>query len=269
MPMTFDILKVATDYINPRYNRATDYEKQKYINDWVRKVETARKTIPDIEKRAGTLSGKKILDVGSGNGGNVIAFTEVGADAYGIEVEQELFDISLEHIKSFNLEPKIKLYDGFVLPYDDNFFDLAFSASVLEHTDDPKMYLAQVLRVLKQGGKFYLAFPNKLWPKETHTGLWFLTYFPGLLRPLVIKIFHKNPLEDNNLHFYSYSNLMKMIKEINQENKLANKIGVWEVVHEEGETKSGKKKIIKNILAFFGLTYKMFMPHVSVILVKR
>ena len=41
------------------------------------------------------------------------------------------------------------------------------------------------------------------------------------------------------------------------------------IVEEEGSSKNIFKKIIKNILAFFGIPYKAILPHILVILKKE
>jgi SAM-dependent methyltransferase len=201
-----------------------------------------------------------------GMGGVVVAFCEAGAEVYGVEVEKELFEITQETLNAFKFEADIKLYDGYNFPFQNNLFDFAHSASVLEHTDDPEVYLGQILNALKPEGRLYLAFPNKLWPKETHTGLYFLGILPTFLQNLYIKIFNRNPLKDNNLHFYSYFNLLKILSNVN---KSAASLGYKLVITEEkGNTQSGVKKAIKNVLNLLGISYKAFLPHVSVILKK-
>lgn len=260
--MEFSINKIAREYIYKRYPNASVPEKEKYINDWNNKERDSAYLVKDFIKRVGPVSGHKILDVGCGNGGVSIAFARAGAEVYGVEVEQELYEISKIHSESVGLKPSFYLYDGEKLPFNDSFFDYAVSVSVLEHTDDPKHYLKEILRVVKPDGLIYLGFPNKLWPKETHTGLWFLTYTPKFFRPYFIRFFNKNPLEDNNLHFYGYFDLKNILNQISLEGY------GWSIVEESGESKNPLKNFIKQILKIFGLHYKVFLPHILLILKK-
>ncbi len=210
--------------------------------------------------------GKVKISVGSGPGGVSIAFALAGGEVTGIDIEQELHDISLSHVQAYTQEIRTPiqfvLYDGMVLPFADSTFDYAVSVSVLEHTSDPELYLSQIARVLKPGGKLYLAFPNKLWPKETHTQIWFLTYFPAFLRPYIIKILRRNPLEENNLHFYTYFDLLQMLRHVHADGYHLS------IVPEAGRAVGGVKKIVKDVLSVFGISYKSFLSHVSVILEK-
>ncbi|OHA99969.1 MAG: hypothetical protein A3H52_02980 [Candidatus Zambryskibacteria bacterium RIFCSPLOWO2_02_FULL_39_26] len=261
--MSFSIEKVAKDYVYRRFTRASTAEKEKIINDWVNKINDSQALVEDFKDRVGNPAGKKILDVGSGSGGVSIAFVLAGANMTGIDIEKELYEIAKLHAENCKVKVNFFLYDGNKLPFSDNTFDYAVSVSVLEHTTSPENYLSEILRVVKLGGKCYLAFPNKFWPKETHTGIWGLTYSPAFMRSIIIKILRKNPLEENNLHFYTYFDLMRMIKTV--------KTGEfsWYLIPEQGKAKSGIKKIIKDLLSIFGLSYKVFLSHVLVILEKR
>lgn len=263
--MAFSIEKIARSYVYNRFPSASILEKEKIIRDWVNKERDARALVRDFKDRIFDPHGKKILDAGSGNGGVSIAFVEAGADVVGIDIEKELYDISIMHASSCNVFPKFILYDGKKIPLNDNSFDGAVSASVLEHTDDPEFYLHEILRVLKPGGMLYLGFPNKLAFRETHTQLLFLTYLPSFLRPWYVRFMKRNPLSDNNLHFYTYFALKRMLKKISSKNIQEY---IWEIVPERGKSNNIIKKIIRSILNFFGIPYKAFLPHILVILKK-
>jgi ubiquinone/menaquinone biosynthesis C-methylase UbiE len=264
--MDFSIEKIAKDYIYRRYPNASVLEKEKYVTDWRNKIRDSKALVEDFKKRVGEPSGKKVLDAGCGNGGISIAFAMAGAEVHGVEVEQELYDISKQHAEALGIKANFYLYNGDKLPFDNNYFDYAVSASVLEHTDDPKHYLNEILRTVKSGGKLYLGFPNKFAPRETHTQLMFLTYLPRFLQKFYIKIFHRNPLPDNNLHFYGYFDLERMINP-----PAGGGVGgyKWKMLEEEGESKNILKKVIKKTLRVFGLSYKALLPHILVILQKE
>lgn len=260
--MAFSIEKEAQDYVAKRFIHASKKEKEKIVTDWVNKITDSKALVLDFKTRVGDPKGKKILDVGSGPGGVSIAFALSGGDVFGIDIEKDLYEIAKLHAESYGVQVDFSLYNGETLPFSDNTFDYTVSVSVLEHTTNPEFYLSEILRVTKPNGKCYLAFPNKLWPKETHTGVWFLTYLPSFLRPLLLRLLHRNPLEENNLHFYTYFDLKRILRNIEKDSYK------WKIVFEEGKTQSGIKKIIKNFLGFFGLSYKIFLSHISVILEK-
>jgi len=260
--MSFSIKTVAGEYVQKRFPHASTSEKEKIINDWTNKISDSQALVVDFKRRVGDPRDKKILDVGSGNGGVSIAFALAGGEVCGIDVEKNLYEISVKFAESRGVSIKFFLYEGFRLPFEDDFFDYAVSVSVLEHTTDPIKYLSEILRVTKPKGKLYLAFPNKFWPKETHTGLWFLSYLPNFMQNKLTSIFHRSPLKDHNLHFYSYFGLERMIDRIKANGSY------WRIVPERGGTQNFVKKAFKKILNFLDLPYKTFLSHISVILEK-
>ena len=140
--------------------------------DWQSKSSAAEGLLADFRKRVDEVEGKKVLDIGFGNGLIAIAFSKAGAEIYGVEVNQKLLSIAREIAKSENKRIQFEHYDGKKLPFENSFFDYIFCTSVLEHVTHKEELLREMARVLKQGGKVYLAFPNKLALKETHTGLY-------------------------------------------------------------------------------------------------
>jgi len=54
-------------------------------------------------------------------------------------------------------------WDGKVLPFGDNSFDVVMMTEVLEHVPDPEAVLNEVFRVLRKGGIIFLTIPF-LWP---------------------------------------------------------------------------------------------------------
>lgn len=260
--MDFQIEKIAREYVFERFPGASLQEKEKIVLDWINKMNDSKSLVSDFTSRVGNPSGKTILDAGCGNGGLSIAFWQAGAKPTGIDIEKELYDIAIKQKEAYRADIDFHLYDGFKLPFKDETFDYAVSVSVLEHTTDPVMYLREILRVTKPGGCLYLGFPNSLWPMETHTRIPLLTYLPAKLKPVAVSLLKRNPLEENNLHFYNYFNLVKIIR-------LSRDIYEWKIVPESGKSKSMIKRFIKTVLHFFGLSYKAFLPHILVVLKKE
>ncbi len=97
---------------------------------------------------------KKVLDVGCGAGQVVNFLSKNGVDAYGVEVSES----SVKSNK--RLEGKFSVFDGVTLPFDDNYFDVVGNFTVLEHVEKPQALLAEMVRVLKPGGKIIIACPN-------------------------------------------------------------------------------------------------------------
>ncbi len=100
------------------------------------------------------LRGKKILDIGCGNGRMGSFFVEHN-DVYGI-------DFSAKAVKEAK-KKGIKAQTGDVasgLPFHDEEFDIILITDVLEHVFDPLGLLQEAKRVLKPGGVLSCILPN-------------------------------------------------------------------------------------------------------------
>lgn len=84
-------------------------------------------------------SGSKILDLGCGSGTVGKEFQKYfNADLIGIDIE----DKRIEDIP-------FQIFDGFQVPFTDNFFDVILINYVLHHTKDPIFILGEAKRVSK------------------------------------------------------------------------------------------------------------------------
>lgn len=54
------------------------------------------------------------------------------------------------------------------LPFEDQVFDLILSHEVLEHVQDDRLAVQEMVRVLRPGGRMVVFVPNKGYPFETH-----------------------------------------------------------------------------------------------------
>lgn len=106
-----------------------------------------------LEARLGT--GLSVLDAGCGHGNYIIdELRGKFARAVGIDVSREATtrNVCLDEVVIGNLEH---------LPFPDNQFDLVVSLWVLEHVAEPAKVFQEIYRVLKPGGRFVFATPNK------------------------------------------------------------------------------------------------------------
>lgn len=214
-------------------------DQRKFVEDWLNKDKKALAFFNDFVSTVGDPRSKKVLDIGFGNGIMAGEFIKAGALVYGLETEEDLVKMSGN--------PNLYLYDGRKFPFDRDSFDYAYSTSVLEHMSYPEEVIKEIGRTLKPGGKFYLSFPNKYAPKETHTGLWFISWLPR---------FKSSRLEDWNLHFISYFSLKKMAK----------KAGL-RIVYDT-HSYSRIKRWIKKALAYCGVHYGVLLKTIIIVLEK-
>lgn len=98
--------------------------------------------------------GGKALDVGCGVGQVVQRLMDAGHEAHGVEVSGPNME------KARRISDRCQLYDGRTLPFCDATFDSVGALNVLEHVEEPEAFLAELVRVTKQGGKVVVSSPN-------------------------------------------------------------------------------------------------------------
>jgi phosphoethanolamine N-methyltransferase len=114
-----------------------------------------------------TLSGRSVLDIGSGLGGvDLLLVTKHGAgEVIGIDVEPQLITAAEDNIAAEGLRDRIRfmLVGEGSLPFPEARFDMVFSKDAMVHIPDKGALFAEVMRVLKPGGVLIAA--DWLWAK--------------------------------------------------------------------------------------------------------
>ena len=128
----------------------------------------------ELLERFTQLSGKKLLEVGSGFGTNLATWIKkYDLDGYGTERDTEGFASSFKASRELfaangiNPDRIIRVTDD-ALPFEDASFDVVYAGNVLEHTEDPLMVLREAVRVLRPGGILHVEVPNYLSYFEGH-----------------------------------------------------------------------------------------------------
>lgn len=104
----------------------------------------------------GPVQGKKVLELGFGEGAFLAWCAENGAEVYGIELLEELVESGREQgFRTFSEA-------GFPWAEHTDSFDLVVGLDVLEHLDlaQVESVLAHIARVTRQGGRHFFRFPN-------------------------------------------------------------------------------------------------------------
>lgn len=92
----------------------------------------------------------RILDFGCGNGEMVLAFLSLGYDTYGVDII-DCPSLDASHYKKIGFNP-------YQIPYSEDSFDLVYSSSVFEHTQNTEECFREIYRVLKWGGQLSMLY---------------------------------------------------------------------------------------------------------------
>jgi SAM-dependent methyltransferase len=101
-------------------------------------------------------AGKRVLDVGCGNGYVLERYARHGAEVCGIDLTETAIGLSRQRFALAGLRGEFRATDGDTVPYPDGQFDIVCSMGVLHHIEDPRPMLAEMRRVLRPGGELIL-----------------------------------------------------------------------------------------------------------------
>lgn len=126
-------------------------------------------SIVEVVSQIGNPAGKRVLDLGCGEMLMTFGLAAQGADeVIGLDIAPLNPDGAIVKIRESGfteidiVKDKIRAvtYDGSVMPFPEDYFDIVFSWGVMEHVSDVPSVLAEIKRVLKTGGiAFIKVFP--------------------------------------------------------------------------------------------------------------
>jgi ubiquinone/menaquinone biosynthesis C-methylase UbiE len=97
--------------------------------------------------------GKKVLEIGTGNGADGAMFALHGADYTGVDLTEAALDATRRHFAALGLNGVFRRENAERLSFADAGFDIVYSHGVLHHTPNTRAAIDEVYRVLKPGGQ--------------------------------------------------------------------------------------------------------------------
>lgn len=108
-----------------------------------------------ILRRMGPLRGKRLLDVGAGLGESSVYFALQGADVTTTDISPVMVKTAIEVGRKFGVELHGVVSTAEGLNVEPESYDLVYLANVIHHVQERPALYEQVMRALKQGGRFF------------------------------------------------------------------------------------------------------------------
>lgn len=141
-------------------HRIPEHVRQRLL---VRKIRHMRETLDSL----GLARGARGLDIGCGHGWYACEMATLGYDMVGVDQSPAQIRMAQRYASEQGVVCHFQPADGATLPFDDGQFDFAYAINVLHHVVDPQRQLqvfAEIVRVLKPGGVFFLQEINTMNP---------------------------------------------------------------------------------------------------------
>jgi len=107
-----------------------------------------------LEKKVGSLQGKKILEIGCATGELLLQAKQLGAETHGLEISDYAASVARE--KGLNVITGTTDDE----PFENGSFDIVMCFEVIEHVISPQKFAKQLASLLKPGGFLLISTPN-------------------------------------------------------------------------------------------------------------
>lgn len=203
-------------------NKIRNYYEHYYrdtlgLPDWElsveRRIDEEREIQPKLKRLENLLGGfnnKRVLDVGCGTGGFILAISKFVNSANGVDPDQKAITIcrlKKRALKAENVDFKVGKAER--LPFENDYFDIVYCYTVLEHVDDVGKSIKEMVRVVKPGGVIYIEAPNYFSCFEGHYKVFWLPMFPKKIASLYLKLRGRNPAFLKTVNYLTTSKVIK------------------------------------------------------------
>ncbi len=97
----------------------------------------------------------KILEVGCGTGFVSLYLAKRGYNPVCLDINKSILKVAEGNFKKEGVKGQFVVGDAEKLPFPNSSFDIVTSFGLLEHFDNPKKAISEMIRVLKPGGLFF------------------------------------------------------------------------------------------------------------------
>jgi SAM-dependent methyltransferase len=141
------------------------------------------------EAGAGSIAGRRVLDLGAGFGALALYYASLGAEVVAVDPNDARMQVAVAIAQQRDLPVSALTAQAQSLPLPDASFDLVLANNSLCYIVDKeqgRLALREIHRVLRPGGWLAVRNPNRLHPRDQFTGLPLLPLLsPALARRAV------------------------------------------------------------------------------------
>ena len=178
---TTDLMGVATAYYT--MTDEPDDRRQRFLAHIAGGLARGEALAAQLPKQG------RILEVGCGTGGLLVAAARAGLAVVGVDVASRWLVAARRRLTDHGLSVPLLAASADRLPWPDGHFDTIVADSVLEHLDDPAQALREWSRVLRPGGCLLVWSPNRFTLSiDPHLGLWGLGWLPRPWVPVYLRL---------------------------------------------------------------------------------
>lgn len=124
--------------------------------------------IPYIRRWHPVEAGMNVLEIGCGDGGNLLPFAEAGCQTTGVDICKGRIDDARAFFAAARMGGVFFAEDIFKMKNLERGFDIILCHDVLEHISDKVQFLRNLSRYLKPGGIVFMSFPAWQMPFGGH-----------------------------------------------------------------------------------------------------
>ena len=135
------------------------------------------------------VAGKRVLDVGCGDGALSYLLAKEGAIVSGIDNQEIAIRFAKGKAKGMNID--FRMGSAYELPWGDSNFDAVVSSDVIEHLQDTTRYLEEIQRVTKVGGAVVISTPIRF-TEEPLDKMHVVEWFPDEFKKIIEEVFPKS-----------------------------------------------------------------------------
>jgi SAM-dependent methyltransferase len=176
-------------------------DRKRYFD--IQRDNAVRYVIPFIESQLPIKPGMRVMEIGCGEAGVLLAFLERGCTGVGVELDSTRLVNAAEWTKEYLDAGKVQYIDKDIYKVDaekelGGKFDIIILKDVIEHIHDQRKLISEMKRLLNPGGCIFFGFPPWQMPFGGHQqiarGKWLskLPYYHLLPRPVYKYILKRN-----------------------------------------------------------------------------